>query len=93
MGECTLKKNQLQVHVYKHTGLCMLHTFCAYFHMCRVLKEALKASGGNLTEHHTEDVSMCALLLMEAAKKRTENLAALNHLPIRRQMRKVTLTS
>jgi hypothetical protein len=37
--------------------------------MCRVLKEALKASGGNLTEHHTEDVSMCALLLMEAAKK------------------------
>ena len=35
----------------------------------RVLKEALKASGGNLTEHHTEDVSMCALLLMEAAKK------------------------
>lgn len=37
--------------------------------MYRVLKEALKASGGNLTEHHTEDVSMCALLLMEAAKK------------------------
>ena len=35
----------------------------------RVLKEALKASGGNLTEHHTEDVSMCTLLLMEAAKK------------------------
>ena len=47
----------------------MLHTFCAYVHMCRVLKEALKASGGNLTEHHTEDVSMCALLLMDAAKK------------------------
>ena len=39
--------------------------------MCfyRVLKEALKASGGNLTERHTEDVSMCTLLLMEAAKK------------------------
>ena len=37
--------------------------------MYGVLKEALKASGGNLTEHHTEDVSMYALLLMEAAKK------------------------
>ena len=36
---------------------------------CRVLKESLRSSGGNLTERHTEDLSMCALLLMEAAKK------------------------
>ena len=42
----------------------------------RVLKEVLKASGGNLTEHHAEDVSMCVLLLMEAAKKMIMNLVA-----------------
>lgn len=35
----------------------------------RALKQVLKASGGNLTERHIEDVSMCALFLMEAAKK------------------------
>ena len=35
----------------------------------RVLKESLRSSGGNLTECHTEDVSMCALFLMEAEKK------------------------
>lgn len=34
-----------------------------------MLKQALKASSGNLTERHTEDASMCALFLMEAAKK------------------------
>ena len=29
----------------------------------------LKASGGNLTQQHVVDVSMCALFLMEAVKK------------------------
>ena len=37
--------------------------------ICRVLKESLRSSDGNLTERYTEDLSMCALLLMEAAKK------------------------
>ena len=34
-----------------------------------VVKEALRSSTGSLTEKHIEDVSMCALFLLEAAKK------------------------
>ena len=34
-----------------------------------VVKEAIRSSGANATEKHIEDVSVCALLLMEAAKK------------------------
>lgn len=36
----------------------------------RVVKQALKFSMGSLTQKHIEDVSMCALFLMEAAKKK-----------------------
>ena len=35
----------------------------------RVVKQALKSSMGNLIQKHIEDVSMCALFLMDAAKK------------------------
>ena len=34
-----------------------------------VVKEAIRSSGANATEKHNEDVSICALLLMEAAIK------------------------
>ena len=30
---------------------------------------ALRSSGGNATEKHIEDVSLCSMFLMEAAKK------------------------
>lgn len=35
----------------------------------RVVKQALRSSGANVTEKHISDVSMCALFLLEAAKK------------------------
>ena len=35
----------------------------------RVMKQALRSSGGNITEQHIVDVSLSALFLMEAAKK------------------------
>ena len=33
------------------------------------MKQALRSSGANVTEKHIRDVSMCALFLLEAAKK------------------------
>ena len=33
------------------------------------MKQALRSSGGNITEQHIVDVSLSALFLMEAAKK------------------------
>ena len=38
-------------------------------YMYRVLKQAMRASGGNLTDSHIEELSLCALFLMSAAKK------------------------
>ena len=38
-------------------------------YFCRVLKQALQSSGGNATEKHIEEVSLCSLFFMEAAKK------------------------
>lgn len=35
----------------------------------RVVKQALRCSGANITDKHITDVSMCALFLLEAAKK------------------------
>ena len=35
----------------------------------RVLKEALRSSGANCTEKHTEELSMCSLLLLDVAKR------------------------
>ena len=37
--------------------------------MYRVLKETMRGGGGNITTSHAEDVSLCALFLMEASKK------------------------
>ena len=42
----------------------------------RVQKKALKASGGNLTEHHTEDVS----ITWKQQKRLIMNLGALDHM-------------
>ena len=33
------------------------------------MKQALKASGANITQHHIEEVSMCATFLLRAAKR------------------------
>ena len=41
---------------------------------CRVLKQAMRASGGNLTDTHIEELSLCALFLMSAAKKVDQEL-------------------
>ena len=35
----------------------------------RVLKETMRGGGGNVTQTHAEDVSLCALFLMDASKK------------------------
>ena len=35
----------------------------------RVIKKTLRGGGGNITKSHAEDVSLCALFLMEASKK------------------------
>ena len=35
----------------------------------RVFKQTLRSAGGNLTQKHVENVSLCALFLMEASKK------------------------
>ena len=35
----------------------------------RVVKQALRCSGANVTDKHVKDISMCALFLLEAAKK------------------------
>ena len=40
-----------------------------YLYVHRVVKQSLRSAGGNLTEKHVEDVSLCALFLMDAAKK------------------------
>ena len=34
-----------------------------------MFKQTLSSGGGNLTQQHIEDVSMCAFFLMEASKK------------------------
>lgn len=38
----------------------------------RILKEALRSGGGQLTQTHVEDVSLAVLFLMEASKKADE---------------------
>ena len=45
--------------------VCKIH----YNYSCRVLKQVLQSSGGNATGKHIEEVSLCSLFLMEAAKK------------------------
>ena len=35
----------------------------------RVLKQAIRSSGANITVQHIEDVSLCGLFLLDAAKK------------------------
>ena len=35
----------------------------------RVVKQALRSSGANVTNKHISEVSMCALFLLEAAKR------------------------
>ena len=37
--------------------------------ICRVIKQAMKASGSNLTQQHMTDISLCGLFLLHAAKQ------------------------
>ena len=46
-----------------------LHFVYVHVCTCRVLKEAMRTGGSNLTQQHAEDLSLCALFLMEASKK------------------------
>ena len=39
------------------------------FSLCRILKQALRGSGSNLTITHMTTMSMCGLFLLEMAKK------------------------
>ena len=47
----------------------IIHAYVLIFCYSRVLKQAMKAGGGNLTPNHIEDLSLCALFLMSAAKQ------------------------
>ena len=44
------------------------HYLISFFNSFSVVKQAMRSGGGNLTEAHAEDLSLCALFLMEAAK-------------------------
>ena len=46
----------IDTHVHTHNHTC-IHT------------QAFRASGANVTDKHLREVSMCALFLLEAAKK------------------------
>ena len=58
-----------------NTTTCELKNYLVYnvcinnYSFCRVFKQTLRSAGGNLTTKHVEDVSLCALFLMEASKK------------------------
>lgn len=43
--------------------------YCIPGNSFRVVKQALRGSGANVTDKHITDISMCALFLLEAAKK------------------------
>ena len=48
---------------------CYMYAHTVYlFNYFSVVKQAMRSGGGNLTEAHAEDISLCALFLMEAAK-------------------------
>ena len=55
----------LQFHImYSYSYMYM------YLHYaCRVIKQAMKASGSNLTQQHMVDVSLSGLFLLHAAKQ------------------------
>ena len=56
-----------------HNTSYIMHTLL-HARTCKVLKQAMRASGGNLTETHIEELSLCALFLMSAAKKVDQEL-------------------
>ena len=47
--------------------------FYCYYMYSSVLKETMIGGGGNITKTHAEDVSLCALFLMDASKRWTVN--------------------
>ena len=51
-----------------HTNYTYVYYTCMYT-QCRMIKETMRASGANATKKHLEEVSLCALMLMNTAKK------------------------
>ncbi len=47
---------------------------CTCIHTLRVLKQAMRASGGNPTLLHSQQLSLCVLFLMSAVKKVDQEL-------------------
>jgi len=43
-----------------------------FFFNCRVLKQTIRSSGANITVQRIEDISLCDLFLMDAAKRADE---------------------
>ena len=68
MGNLLIKR--WSIITCKALGFTVLYT-CSltFFLLNRVLKQALRSSGANATQKHIEEVSLCSLFLMEAAKK------------------------
>lgn len=49
-----------------------LASFPGKYNVCnsfRVIKQALRSSGANVADQHISDVSMCAMFMLEAAKR------------------------
>ena len=51
-----------------HSFLCMCVTYYLCI-TCRILKQALRGSGANLTMSHLTMMSLCGLFLLDTAKK------------------------
>jgi len=52
--------------------VCFGCNFKSSFFNCRVLKQTIRSSGANITVQHIEDISLCGLFLMDAAKRADE---------------------
>ena len=59
---------------FSHESISININLMTSFLLVRVLKQALKGSGPNLTASHMVDVSLSALLLLDASKHVDEQL-------------------
>lgn len=48
--------------------LTMAHNLIPPIKLCRILKEAMRSSGANVTTKHIEDISLCGMFLMGVAR-------------------------
>ena len=59
---------------FSHESISININLMTSFLLVRVLKQALKGSGPNLTASHMADMSLCALFLLDASKRVDEQL-------------------